>query len=93
MQATTCQRTSHYITSSNKLTSKNEIDDSTPDVVGAVAGEDNKHGHEEGSVPKVYAAHHKDPCPTDAAAGRPCSHVQNAFAPALHTMHLSSLSD
>lgn len=73
------------------LTSKDEVDDGSPHIVGAIAGEDYEHRHEEGSIPQVYAAHHKYPHPADSAAGSPGGHVQYAFAPAFHTMHLSPL--
>lgn len=68
--------------SSDRLTSKDQVQDGTPDVVGPVGGEHDEHGHEEGGVPQVNAAHHKDPGPADAAAGGPCGHVQDALTPA-----------
>lgn len=73
--------------SSDRLTSKDEVDDSAPDVVGSVGGEDNEHRHKEGGVPQVDTAHDKDPGPTDAAAGRPCAHVQDALTPACPIEH------
>lgn len=68
--------------SSHKLTSEDEVDDSAPDVVGLVGGEDDEHRHEESGVPQVNAAHDKGPGPTDATAGGPCGHVQYALTPA-----------